>query len=60
MELNQEYDFAIIGEHPAGLWAAHHLIGLGKKVIVLPLGTENSMNVLPRKVAEVFQIPESW
>ena len=38
MDFLNHYDFVILGEHPAGLWAARHLLSLEKKVLILPLG----------------------
>ncbi len=54
MELANDYDFVVLGEHPAGLWAARHFLSLDQKVLILPLGTHSGLNALPRKVAEDF------
>ncbi len=51
-----EYDCVIIGEHPAGLWAAKHLLGLGMTVLIIPTGTYGGGNVLPKKVAQSFNL----
>ena len=58
MELSHEYDYVILGEHPAGLWAAKHLLTLGQKVLIIPMGLDRGLNVAPRSVANSFQIPE--
>ncbi|NDF16327.1 hypothetical protein EB061_13600, partial [bacterium] len=54
MEFSSQYDFIILGEHPAGLWAARHLLALEKKVLILPLGRDPGSNVAPRKVMTDF------
>ena len=54
-----EYDCAIIGEHPAGLWAAKHLLSLGKRVIIVPMENYGGGNVLPKKVAHDFSLGEA-
>ncbi len=59
MELSHSYDFVILGEHPAGLWAAKQLLSLGQRVLIIPMGFDRGANVLPRSVAAAFQIPES-
>lgn len=56
--LSPEYDFVVLGEHPAGLWAAKHLLGLGQKVLIIPMGAHSGVNVIPRAAASTFQIPE--
>lgn len=56
MNLLSEYDCVIIGEHPAGLWAAKHLLDLGMTVLIIPTETHGGGNVLPKKVAEAFQM----
>jgi hypothetical protein len=58
MEIGQEFDFVIFGEHPAGLWAAKHLLGQGRRVLVIPFGVDSGANVLPKAVAKSFKIPE--
>jgi hypothetical protein len=50
------YDGVIFGDHPAGLWAAKQLLDAGKKVLILPFGHQPLNSVLPRKVAQEFNV----
>lgn len=59
MEFFNEYDFVIIGEHPAGLWLARQLLRMEQRILVLPLGANSGVNALPRKVLSDFQWDES-
>jgi hypothetical protein len=52
MELYSQYDFVILGEHPAALWAALQLLRLEQRVLVLPLGGHSGANLLPRNIVE--------
>jgi len=54
MEFSSHYDFVILGEHPAGLWAARHLLELEKKVLILPLEKDSGLNAAPRRVFQDF------
>jgi hypothetical protein len=54
MEFSGEYDFVVLGEHPAGLWAALRLLQLERKVLVLPFGRDSGLNVLPKVVLRDF------
>ncbi|MBU6153455.1 MAG: hypothetical protein KGP28_04055, partial [Bdellovibrionales bacterium] len=54
MEFSSHYDFVFLGENPAGLWVAHRLLELDKKVLILPLGHDSGMNAAPRIVLRDF------
>jgi hypothetical protein len=54
MEFSSSYDYVILGEHPAGLWAARRLLTMEKKVLILPLGKDSGINALPKRVASDF------
>jgi hypothetical protein len=54
MELSSSYDFVILGENPAALWAARHLLALEQKVLILPMGHDSGMNIMPLKALDVF------
>jgi hypothetical protein len=58
-QLFSNYDFIIIGDHPAGLWAARLLLEKGLKVLVVPMGTGKARNFAPRFVVESFDLPAS-
>ncbi len=61
MDFLSEYDCVILGEHPAGLWAALHLVDLDKRILVLPLDSVESVRSLPRQVALDFGwTEEDW
>jgi hypothetical protein len=61
MEFFAQYDFVVLGEHPAALWAARKLLASDARVLVLPLGTYSGANVLPRSVLADFDWhPSSW
>ncbi len=50
MELLAHYDFAILGDHPAGLWAARQALALGKKVLIVPDGVAPPAIRIPKRV----------
>ena len=50
-----EYDFIVVGDHPAALWGAVTLLERGHKVLVLPMGTA-SKNFFPRSMLETLRI----
>jgi hypothetical protein len=54
MEFFAQYDFVVLGEHPAALWAARKLLLSDARVLILPLGTHSGSNVLPRSVLADF------
>ena len=54
MEFSSHYDFVLLGEHPAGLWAALRLLELEKKVLILPLGRDSGLNASPKSVIRDF------
>jgi hypothetical protein len=54
MEFSSHYDFVLLGEHPAGLWAALRLLELEKKVLILPLGRDSGLNAAPKAVIRDF------
>ena len=61
MEFFSQYDFVIIGEHPAALWAARKLLRSDLRVLILPLGHHSGANLLPRHVLGDFDWnPSSW
>jgi hypothetical protein len=61
MEFFSQYDFVVIGEHPAALWAARKLLRSDFRVLILPLGHYSGANVLPKSVLGDFDWnPSSW
>jgi hypothetical protein len=54
MDFSSQYDFVLLGEHPAGLWAALRLLELEKKVLILPLGRDSGLNAAPKVVFRDF------
>ncbi len=61
MDFFSQYDFVIIGEHPAALWAARKLLRSDLRVLILPLGHHSGANVLPRQALGDFDWnPSAW
>jgi hypothetical protein len=56
-ELYPQYDFIILGDHPAALWGAQFLLKQGLKVLVLPIAQPQNRNFAPKFVLESFGIP---
>lgn len=61
MEFFSQYDFVVIGEHPAALWAVRKLLRLDMRVLILPLGHHSGANLLPRNILGDFDWnPAAW
>jgi hypothetical protein len=56
MELSSSYDFILFGDHPAGLWAASHLLSLDKKVLYIPVSDRSIINGIPKQILANFGI----
>ena len=58
-ELYSQYDFIILGEHPAALWGALTLLENGLKVLIVPLGQVAEKNFAPDFAVSSLQLDAS-
>jgi hypothetical protein len=56
MNENTDFDVVVLGESPAGLWAAKKLLARGKKIMVIATGTSRHHSSLPKFMVEDFEL----
>ena len=59
-ELYSQYDFIVLGEHPAALWGAVGLLEQGLKVLVLPLGLVPERNFAPQFALSALKLDPAY